>query len=41
MDVGMIMLFASHGWGNYSNVRTRVEEIRLTRFATDPGYDCL
>jgi len=37
----MIMLFASYGRGNYSNVRVRDEEVRLTRLATDPGCDCL
>jgi hypothetical protein len=41
MDVGMMMVFASYGWDNCSDVRVWDEEIRLARLAADLGFDCL
>src|SRR6201981_276321 len=41
MDVGMMMVFASYGWGDCSAARVWEEEIRLARLAADLGFDCL
>ena len=38
MDVGM-MVFASYGWDDCSDVRVWEEEIRLARLAADLGFD--
>src|SRR5246127_720489 len=41
MDVGMMMVFASYGWGDCSDGGVWDEEIRLARLAADSGFDVL
>ena len=41
MNVGMMMVFASYGWENFTDARVWDEEIRLARLAADLGFDCL
>jgi alkanesulfonate monooxygenase SsuD/methylene tetrahydromethanopterin reductase-like flavin-dependent oxidoreductase (luciferase family) len=41
MDVGIQMVFASHGWAGISDGQVYDEELRLARLADDLGFDCL
>src|ERR1043165_5444945 len=41
MDVGLLMVFASYGWGDCSHGRVGEGEIRLARLAADLGFDCV
>ncbi len=41
MDVGMMMVFASYGWDDISDVQVWDEEIRLARLAAELGFDVL
>ena len=41
MDVGLQMVFASHGWDGISDGQVYDEEIRLARLADELGFDVL
>ena len=41
MDVGMMMLFSSYGWGDGSDGQMWEEDLRLAEIAADAGFDCL
>jgi len=41
MHVGMMLVFASHGWEKCPDARVWDEEIRLARLAANRGFDGL
>lgn len=39
MEIGLQMIFASHGWDDIENSRVYAEEVALARIAEELGFD--